>query len=296
MSLRQYDRWIGARAASGVKRALAGVLGPEHTWAKLGALGVCAVLTLLVFARGWYRVKAPFIVEATSQHKVTAPFDGYISDVLVEVGEHVVKGETALAELDTAELRLQLASTRAEQAGYLKQADAAMRDGEIAEAQIAQANADKAQALIDLYEYRIAQAVITAPATGTLVTGDLKREVGAPVETGKVLFEIAPLDLLRAEILVPEAEVSQVEPGQQGRLATASFPGQRIRFLVERVNPAAEVINNRNVFKVRVRLLQTKPWLRPGMEGIAKITIERRRYAWIWSRKVVNWIRMKLWI
>ncbi len=296
LNLHRYDRWFGARAAASVERGLATVLGAEHTWAKLSAVGIFAFAVFLVFARGWYRVKAPFTFEAVTQYKVTAPFDGYIKDVAVDVGDDVIEGQTPLAELDTAELRLQLASTKAEQAGYLKQVDAAMRDGKIAEAQIAQANADKAQAMIDLYSYRIAQAQILSPLTGTLVTGDLKRQIGAPVETGKVLFEIAPLDSLRAEIQVPEEEVAEVKIAQQGTLATASFPGQHLRFLVERVNPAAEVVNNRNVFKVRVRLLETRPWIRPGMEGVAKITIEKRHYAWIWSRKVVNWIRMKLWI
>ncbi|UCD51093.1 MAG: HlyD family efflux transporter periplasmic adaptor subunit [Phycisphaerales bacterium] len=296
MNLHHHDRWIGARTAAGLERVFATALGAEHTWAKLAAVLIFGLAVFLVSGKGWYRVKALFMFEAVSQYKITAPFDGYIKDVTVEVGDQVVEGQTALAELDTAELRLQLASTRAEQAGYRKQVDAAMRDGKIAEAQIAQANADKAQAQIDLYAYRIKQATILAPLTGTLVTGDLKRQIGAPVETGKVLFEIAPLDALRAVLHVPEDEVSEVKVGQQGWLATASFPGQRLRFIVERVNPAAEVVNNRNVFKVRVRLLDTQPWIRPGMEGVAKITIEKRRYAWIWSRKVVNWIRMKLWI
>jgi multidrug efflux pump subunit AcrA (membrane-fusion protein) len=296
MNLQRYDRWFGARATAALKRGLAVLLGAQHTWAKLATVLVCGLLVVALLGNGWYRVKAPFILEAVSQHKVTAPFDSYIKDVFVEVGDQVIADQTRLAELDTAELRLQLAATRAEQAGYLKQADAAMRDGNIAEAQIAQASADKAQAMIDLDTFRIEQADILAPLTGTLVTGDMKRQIGAPVETGKLLFEIAPLDSLRAELHVPEDEVSQVEVGQQGHLATASFPSQRLQFIVERVNPAAEVVNNRNVFKVRVRLLETRPWLRPGMEGVAKITIEKRRYAWIWTRKVVDWIRMKLWI
>ncbi len=296
MNLHRYDRWLGARAAAGIRRGLGTILGAEHTWAKLTVVVIFAVAVFLVFAKGQYRVKAPFIFEAVSQYKITAPFDGYIKDVTVEVGDPVTKEQTQLAELDTAELRLQLASARAEQAGYLKQVAAAMRDSKTAEAQIAQANADKTQALIDLHTFRIEQATILSPLTGTLITGDLKRQIGAPVETGTLLFEIAPLDSLRAELYVPEDEVSEVTTGQQGYLATASFPGQHLQFIVERVNPAAEVVNNRNVFKVRVRLLETRPWIRPGMEGVAKVTIEKRHYAWIWSRKVVNWIRMKLWI
>ncbi len=75
-----------------------------------------------------------------------------------------------------------------------------------------------------------------------------------------------------------------------------SYPDLRIPFVVERVSPMAEVVNNRNVFKVRARLLETHSWMRPGMEGIAKISIGKRRYIWIWTRKAVNWVRMKLWI
>ena len=296
LNLHHYDRWFGARMAANARRGLALVLGAQHTWTKLAVLGGFALMLFLVFAKGWYKVKAPFVFEAVSQYKIAAPFDGFIKGVDVEVGDSIVESQTALAELDTAELRLQWASAKAEQAGYLKQADAAMRDGKTAEAQIAQANADKAQAQMDLLSYRIGQARILSPVTGTLVTGDLKRQIGAPVETGKLLFEVAPLDSLRAELYVSEDEVSDVAVGQQGFLATATYPGDRIGFVVERVNPAAEVVNNRNVFKVRAKLSENRSWMRPGMEGVAKVTIEKRHYAWIWTRKVVNWVRMKLWL
>jgi hypothetical protein len=35
--------------------------------------------------------------------------------------------------------------------------------------------------------------------------------------------------------------------------------------------------------------------LRPGMQGVAKITIDKRRLVWIWSHKVVHWLRMFIW-
>jgi hypothetical protein len=111
-----------------------------------------------------------------------------------------------------------------------------------------------------------------------------------------VLFEVCPLESLRAQLHGPEDQIFDIEVGQRGELATASYPGRRIEFLVERINPIAEVENERNIFKVRVQLLDTYPWMRPGMEGVAKVSIGKRRYAWIWSRKVVNWIRMKFWL
>jgi multidrug resistance efflux pump len=171
-----------------------------------------------------------------------------------------------------------------------------MRDNETAQAQIAQANADKAQAQIDLLNYQIGQANLISPIGGIVVKGDLKHQIGVPVKAGDVLFEVCPLEFLRAQLMFPEDLIFYIEVGQKGKLATASYPGQPIKFVVERINPMAEVVNQRNVFKVRVRLLETYPWMRPGMEGVAKVSVGKRRYIWIWTRKITNWIRMKLWL
>ncbi len=296
LDLYEHGRWVGAKVASGIRNGLGAVVGSKHTWAKIAAILACAAIAFLVFAKGEFRVTAPFVLEASHLQVVPAPFEGYIKNVNVEVGELVEGSETVLAELDTAELRLTLASRKAEKIGYLKQAAAARRDGETARSQIAQADADKAQAQIELLQYLIDRAKITSPIDGTIVRGDLKREVGAPVKIGDVLFEVTPLESLRAELMVSEDQIADIAVDQEGYLATASYPGQRIKFLVERVNPVAEVVKQRNVFRVRVRLQDTHAWMRPGMEGVAKVSVGRRRYVWMWTRRVVNWIRMKLWL
>jgi len=296
LDLYEADLWLGARVVAKARNSLATLVGPKHTWAKVLVILILGVILFLIFGKGQFRSEAPFVIEATYQQVVCASFDGYIKSVNVEVGDTVESGQTTLAELDTAELRLQLAAAKADNAGYLKQVDAAMRDGEIAKAQIAQADADKAQAQIDLLNYLIDQGKVISPISGTVVKGDLKRQIGAPVKTGDVLFEVTPLESLRAELLVPEDQIFDVAVDQEGYLATVSYPAERIKFVVERINPMAEVVNNRNVFKVRVRLLETRPWMRPGMEGVAKISIGKRPYIWIWTRRIVNWLRMKLWL
>ena len=83
---------------------------------------------------------------------------------------------------------------------------------------------------------------------GIVVKGDLKRQIGAPVKTGDILFEVCPLESLRGQLMVPEDLIFDIEVGQEGKLATASYPGQPIKFVVERINPMAEVVNQRNVF------------------------------------------------
>ena len=295
-NLHEYDKGIAATVVGKLRKYLGVLVGPRYAWIKLTAILCCAAIFFLIFAKGEFRAKAPFTLEATQQQVIPAPFDGYIKSVEVEVGDTVEGTTTVLGTLDTAELRLGLAAVKAERAGYLKQASAAMRDNETAKAQIAQADADKAEAQIELLEYQISQASLISPLGGVVVKGDLKRQIGAPVKTGDVLFEVCPLEALRAELLVSEEEIYDIKVGQEGVLATASYPGQQIKFVVERISPIAEVVNQRNVFKVRVQLLETYSWMRPGMEGVAKVSIGRRHYAWIWSRKIVNWIRMQLWL
>jgi hypothetical protein len=40
---------------------------------------------------------------------------------------------------------------------------------------------------------------------------------------------------------------------------------------------------------------QALPNLRPGMEGVAKVTVGQRSYAMVWSRGLLDWVRMQAW-
>jgi len=289
------DRWFGARSAAWAREHLGRLVGPEHTWMKAGVMIVLALFVFITFVKGDYRIEASFKFEAPLQQAVVAPFDTFIKSVAVDPGDEVIAGHNILGLLDASDLRLQLAALRAEELGHEKQRAASMRDGKTVEAQIAEAQSAKTAAEIRLLEQKIAKAKLVAPITGRIVSEDLKRQIGAPVETGKILFEIARIESLRAELYVAEESIARVQVGQHGELASVSHPDQRIRFVVERINPMAEVINNTNVFRVRGRLQKQYEWMRPGMEGIAKIFVAQKPYIWIATHRIANWLRMKLW-
>ena len=290
------SRWFGFRLASGLRKKMEWLVGPEHAGWKLSALAGFVLAVVLIFARGEYRIETPFVFQAPLQQVVVAPFDTFIRSIAVEPGDRVEAGRSILGELDSSELRLELAAMKAEKLGYDKQMAAHMRDGNTAEAQIANAQSQKCVAQIQLLEQHIKKATLIAPISGRLVSEDLKRQIGAPVETGKILFEIARINDLRAELYVPEDSISNVSIGQEGLLACVGRPDQKIRFLVEQIHPMAEVVNDKNVFRVRARLQEHRPWMRPGMEGIAKIQAGKKPYLWIGSHRLTNWLRMKLWL
>jgi len=295
LDVRARDRWIGARAWTAAMEAGAALVGPRHTGVKLLAILAAALLLSAIFVQGPNRVTADMTLESVSQRVLPAPFDGYLASASVEVGDVVAAGQT-LATLDTAELRLEVAELRSEQRSRLAEEAIARREGDTAAAQAARAAADRAAARIELLEGRVAAAELRSPIAGVVVEGDLERRVGAPVTTGDRLLAIAPVDALRAELQIPEGRIAEVSVGSRGELATASFPERRIGFTVERIDPVARVVEGGNVFAARVRLDEAPAWMRPGMEGVAKVGAGRRSYAAIWTRDLVNWVRMKLWI
>lgn len=301
VELHEHDRWFGARMASAIKKGAALAVGPTHTWAKLTAVAVAAVVAFLIFAKGTYRVEAPFIIEATEKQVISAPFEGYLMEAPLQPGDHVTAGKTVLAKLDDSSLRLELADANAERDRNVKQGAIYRRDGKISDAAVSEADADRAAARADLLKWKIDHATILAPVSGVVLSGDLRKVVGKKLSAGDPMFEVAPLESLRAELAVPEDRVIDLHADpkhpQTGQLASVSHPGEYLDIALERIDPMADIIDQHNVFRARAKFTGKVPdWLRPGMEGVAKVDVDQRSYAWIWTRELVNWIRMKLWI
>lgn len=294
--LRQRDRWFGAQMACYMRQPMAWLLGPERTWIKVAALLLLLTVVVLTTVKGDFRIDSAFSLKAQHQQAVVAPFNSFFKDVLVAPGDQVEGSQTILGTLETAELRLNLAAHKAERLGYQKQMTAAMRDRKTADAQIAKAQSDKLAAEIHLIERKIDQATLVAPITGWIVSEDLKQQIGAPVETGKILFEIAGIDTLWAQLYVPESAIANIAISQTGELACVGHPDEKIPFVIQRIDPIAEIVSSQNVFRVRARLDKYQKWMRPGMQGKARISAGKRSYLWIATHRLVNWLRMKLWI
>ena len=291
----RHRRFPGRGLIQSLREFGAAIVGPRHTWAKLTAIAAAAAIGFFLIVPGTYRVVGTARIEATERRVVPAPFDGYIEDAVARVGDAVEAG-SPLGSLDTTDLLLRLGSMRAELDGHTREASLAARERKTAEAQIASAQADRVRAEIEFVERQLELADLVAPARGVVITGELQRSIGAPVATGDVLFEVAPLESLRVDTFVREDQISDLPEGSLGSLTLASRPDDRIPIALERIDPVAELRDGRNVFRVRTRLLEQADWLRPGMEGVARLDVGKRPYPWIWTRRAVNWVRMRLWI
>jgi hypothetical protein len=127
------------------------------------------------------------------------------------------------------------------------------------------------------------------------VSGDLSQQLGAPVERGAVLFEIAPLSEFRLVLKADERDIAHLQPGQRGTLLLAAFPDAPLGFEVTQITPVSTPRDGRNYFRVEAKLDRTDPRMRPNMEGVGKVDIDRRRYLWIWTRQAVDALRLLAW-
>lgn len=300
LKLHETDRWFGARLVHDARNVLATVLGPRHTWAKALVIALSAFVLGTLLIKGTYKVEGSFTLEAPIRQAVPAPFDGFLRQALVRPNDQVTAGVTVMAQLDDSDLRVEAAALVAEREARLKEADKARSERKTSDALVSEAEAQRVAARLELVQAKLSRASILAPISGTVLTGELDQLIGSPIKTGDVLFEVAPLGELRADVAVLEDQIADVRVGQTGELATAAYPGEYVGFVVERIDPIAKLDKSKNVFNVRVKLTNTPESiassLRPGMQGLAKIESGKKPYASLWTRRLVNWVRMKLWI
>ena len=286
---------LSRRASQALGHSLDRVLKPGHRGFKLGLAAALAVITVLVLGQGSYRVSSEATIEGLIQRAIVAPFDGYIAEATVRAGDTVAKGEL-IARLDDRELLLELRKSTSEEAKLDNEYRKALADLDRSEAAIVQARLAQVQAQSRLVQQKLDRVLLTAPLAGIVISGDLSRSEGAPVERGQVLFEVAPLDEYRLVLNIEEQDIANIEVGQQGLLTLTSLPQERWRFVIEQVSPVFQELDGQVSFRTEARIEGGSQALRPGMEGVGKIEIGDRSFGWILFHDLLDWLRLQLWL
>ncbi|WP_418315723.1 efflux RND transporter periplasmic adaptor subunit [Piscinibacter sakaiensis] len=295
LALRQRaERAWTARFADQVRAATARLTRRDDPLPKIASAALLLVVLASLFVPITHRVGAPARIEGAVQRIVAAPLDGYLAKTHVRPGDTVRAGDV-LVELADQDLLLEQRRWEGALAQQENAYAAALARSDRAQFVITQGKAGEARAQLDLVRQQLSRARLVAPIDGVVIKGDLSQGLGAPVQRGDTLITLAPAEQFRLIVNVDERDVAHIQPGQSGRLALASTPGDPLAFVVERVTPVAAVHDGRNAFEVEARLLAAAPLLRPGLQGVAKIDAGERSLAWIWSHRAIDWLRLSLW-
>jgi multidrug resistance efflux pump len=292
---RQAERGYLAKAYSAFKDIAAKFFGPRHLLWKTATVAVALLLAILVLVPINYRVTAKALLEGQTQRVAVAPFEGFISAAPVRAGDTVQAGQL-MAQLDDRDLKVDLAKWSSERDQYERKLREAMAAHEMSNVQILDAQFKQADAQVKLATEKIVRTKITAPYPGIVVSGDLSQMIGSPVETGKKLFEIAPLEQYRIVLQVDEKEIRHVESAQTGQIVVSGVNDDPMPLTVTKVTPVATAQDGKNTFRVEASLNgDISPRLRPGMEGIGKVSVGSRSLWWVITHSFTDWLRLGLW-
>jgi biotin carboxyl carrier protein len=291
---RQNDRSLIEKAWEALRLQMENLIGPGHVAWKLVAIGLVVLLVFFAFATGEYRVTTNVIIEGTIQRAVTAPYKGYIAEAWVRAGDVVREGQ-AMCKFDDRDLRLERLkwSTQREQLS-LKFREA-MSEVDPAKMMVFKEQSNQAKAQVALIDEQLSRITVVAPFRGVVVKGDLSQSLGAPVERGQVLFEVAPLDAYRVKLQVDDSDINYVKVGQKGEMVLTALPESSLPFIVEKITPVTTAKEGRNFFLVEAKLEQVSERLRPGMEGYGKVVAGHYKLIWIWTHSLIDWLRLRVW-
>lgn len=291
---RQNDRWIGFKVIDSLRLQVARLFGPAHLVRKLIAAAIVIALALLVLIRPIYRVDADARIEGLVRRAIVAPYDGFIKEADARAGDTVKEGQV-MATLEDRDLLLERLKWVTERQQHMFEYDKALASRQPATINVVKAQIEQADAQIKLLDEQLARIKLRSSISGLVISGDLSQMIGAAVQRGQLLFEVAPLESYRVILNVDEREIGRVEPGQQGDLIVSALPNETLAFKVDKITPIADAEAGRNFFRVEGLLTSNPAHLRPGMEGIGKIEIGRRSLGWIWLHPLVDWLRVWSW-
>jgi len=201
-------------------------------------------------------------LRADKQATVTARTHGVVRELLVEEGDWIEEGQP-LAVLEDDEQRIAFEQAKAtfdnkrreyERAEKLHSQELTSEE----DYETARRESVEAQHDADLAELALSRTVIRATFGGRVLVRHL--DVGATVNDGTAVYEIADLNPLYADVQVPERQVAQLKPGQLVRLMTDE-EGSSGEAEIERIAPSVDATTG----TVKVTLvLRRANGLRPG--------------------------------
>ncbi len=272
----------------------------RRSWTQLRrAIGrrALAIMTagavIVVAAMAWpvpYRISCRVVIEPMQRRFVVAPHQGLIEMSFVQPGDTVRAGQT-LARMDGREVRWELAGLEADRRQAQQQRDSSLARGELSKSELARLEVEQLDAKVELLRRRESLLELKAPLDGIVLSGSVDKLSSAPVETGHVLFEIAPLDQLRVEVAAPAADYRHITVGDSVELRFDGRLSEPVNGTLSRIRPRSEIRDSADVFVAEVELPNPNDSLRPGQRGSAIVFGPRHPLAWNLFHKAFDRVR-----
>jgi Barrel-sandwich domain of CusB or HlyD membrane-fusion len=280
-------------------RKSSNLMGDDSRWIRWSFFGLLASLLVLSFVPTSHTVNSPARIEGAVVRNISAPAQGFIKKVYVRPGDSVLQDQP-LAELADRELQLERNKLLSESAMHDSSYMTAMARNDRAAMMQAQSKQGEARAQLELIDQQLTRGMLVSPMDGVVQEGDLSQQIGSPVERGQSLMTVAPKNRFRTIIELDERDIRWVKVGQLSTLSLSALPWNDVEIKVERINPMAVVRDGHNVFEIeasiaRVDQQEVIAQLRPGLRGVAKVSVGEDSIMNIYARRTAEAVQRAWW-
>jgi len=223
--------------------------------------------------------------DATKWARINARSPGVVRQIKVDIGS-IVKPESPIAVIESANVgadrsRLRAAASRVAvaDAAHRRESDlqqqglAAVKEVLAAQQELDAAKAEQAAAAASVgivgAGAGASSYVLTSPIAGVVTQRSVT--MGRMVSSDEVLFEVVDTSSMRAEIEIPETELTRVRVGQEVVVSLDALPDSAVLGTIDYIAP--EIDRETRTAKARASLANPDGQLRANMFGRARIAL-----------------------
>jgi HlyD family secretion protein len=133
----------------------------------------------------------------------------------------------------------------------------------------------------------LAQAVLRAPISGTVLAVDV--QVGQMVSSGTEAVTLGDLSTLELVVDVAEVDVPRIAVGQPAQISIDALPGKTFKGAVERIDPSSTSVSGVVDYLTTIRFTSSDlSQIRPGMTAVASIVNTQESSGWLVPQNSVH--------
>lgn len=257
------------------------------------ALGTAALLFLVACPLP-LRVDGDAVVAPGRRALVQPELEGVVSKVLVREGESVQRGQV-LAEMESWNLRLELAEAQAKFETSMLRMNHALASNDGTEAGVAQVQADYWKAEVGRSQQMLERAKLRSPIDGIVATPHVETFAGRKLAQGDTFAEVVDTSRAVVDVAIDDVDAGLLKTEQTAWVKLNSYPTRTFRGDVEIVSPKAELVHETPIFFARVSIPNADGAIRSGMEGRGKVRVGWYPAGYVFFRRPFLWMYAKIW-
>ena len=113
--------------------------------------------------------------------------------------------------------------------------------------------------------------------------------------TGDTLADLVQTAQVSVDVNIPESDAVLLQSGERASIKLESFPVHTFHGTVTVVSPQGQVQQDNRFFIARVNVSNEGGRIRPGMQGLGKISVGWHSAGYVFFRGTAMWIWGKLW-